>query len=71
MATWADDPDPATARFYLDWAEAERRVDQLRRHAGIWPGIIRLARGGCRLTYDPPIANVNELDSHGYVGRGR
>lgn len=35
------------------WESAFARAEQLRKNHGIWPGIITLAGGGYRLTYDP------------------
>jgi hypothetical protein len=67
MATWGDPPDPAAVQLYDSWASAEARVRQLRCHAGIWPGIVRLLGGGCRLTYDPPVNLKEQMDTHGYL----
>lgn len=58
---------PGAPRSYKSWAAAQHRVNLLRQHAGIWPGIMRSPGGGYRLTYDPPVA-VDQLDSHGYLG---
>ncbi len=51
-------------RYHSEEA-AVARVDRLRL-IGIWPGIIRMADGTFRLTYDPPPAK-GELDAHGYL----